>query len=265
MKRKHNVPAKSALAIAADWAEICALSDYRERVKRLRGITFDIKNSYQKGLFTAEELDLFSQILASAGDTNRSFSAPLLASKIIQESLSLKGVTEPEVISKINGTIQLYYPRIWILDQDSLANIDQSVPLTLFERELVTIMNQGNFYLFETGVEGLTNVQVRVVTGNEPLLSKKEHLYARAAGSSFYLHLPSGRLIVTGVPLGCEPPVASIPEGLQYTVEPGWYRLKVFCFYIPKKVESYYIVLCKVEGPQPNQLIAIDFLDPLGT
>lgn len=98
------------------------------------------------------------------------------------------------------------------------------------DEELLERMNEGKLFCFITGSDDLFNVQIRVVDGTEPILSKKEYNrgVVRAIAKPGFINLVTGKVVITDfVP----------PQEVWATVEPGLYKVNVFVVSFSQKRE----------------------------
>jgi hypothetical protein len=49
-------------------------------------------------------------------------------------------------------------------------------------------------------------------------------------------------------------------RGVSLKVEPGYYKVATYYFFIPNKVDSYYVILVATDKPEPSMLNSIDNL-----
>lgn len=246
MSKNFKPVKKSFSEISEIWSKIKSLG-YREKVKAYRVITFDIKTCYGKGLYTAEELNFFLKVLATT-----KMNAPV-QNRILSEWLELTGYNEVKILRKKNGKVIVNTANIIVYDHENFQKISDAFYSKTNDIEM---MNTGNVYIFTTRGDGLYNVQARIVDGPEPLLSAKELKCVIDAGQPYFLHLPSGHLVI-----GDFDTLGNPQRGIVQTVEPGYYKINVFHFYIPNKISSYYVVACKVENPEQNKFEDIDCLE----
>lgn len=255
MRKKTNAPEKNFQAIADNWAKIQALP-IRERIKHIRTITFDIYNTYKQNKFSAKELATFIDILKnSIQATSLSSRFSILLNKITAEWLTLTGNDNVEILTKINGKITVESGMIVLFDAAKKDLLRSEIQNDFSETKLLQQINQGNFFAFSTGGDGVFNAQIRVINASEPVLSAKEISCIKAASSLAKVEFPSGNLILDDLS-----GIQHSSQGMNQSITPGLYQVKVFYFLIPNKVESFYIVLCKDSGSVDNALTRIDDL-----
>lgn len=251
MKNKFTPPKKTFEDIESNWDKILKLS-IRDKMKSYRQISFEIKKLYKKGAHSTEELQLFVKIL------NTTKAANPLKNRIYAEWLELTGHSEAKVLSKKNGVVTVESGTIIIFDRQNTEKLRRQLNATadFSEKNLISLMNTGDIYIFRTDGDGLFNVQIRVIDAGDTALglSAKELKCVSNATETYCLNVPSGKLIVSDLSA-----VNGFEGGVSQDVEPGFYQLTVFVFNIPKRPLDFifYMVLCKIETPVENHLDSI--------
>lgn len=234
-------------------------SDTRTRYQLVKDLAHLIKTHYKKDQFNAEELDIFIKIIKQAVHWHGNRYSKIL-SKLLEEWLEKTGHTNIEVILKKNGKIN---SMLTDTDYSTIALASASwFEKNTFENflddpELLKFINQGECSIFHLACpdEGSYNIQIRVVDAAEPLLTAKEFKCVLSSTEIAVVHLDNSLIVK---PLFEE----ENPENrILATVEPGNYKVCVYHFHIPKKVESFYIVLAKTDLEAENHQMKITHFD----
>ncbi len=252
MNKKPKMPAKSFAQIQADWQLIQSLAP-RDKLKALKQIGFDVMISYESGDITLEKLELYSQILQQAV---RAHSFPQryarILSKMIADKLALTNSEPVTILAKASGKIMLSGATVMVGDPSI-----QTAPLIDYsDNELLALINLGQRFLFATGSDGVFDMQLRIIEANTPVLTAQEYKCVENSGQTAIISAPSGKIVITA--LG---EIDDKDNQILQEIAPGNYKITVFVFNIPKKMRSYYIVLCKTAEPAVNHLERIDMLE----
>lgn len=235
---------KSFIQIQTEWEKIQTL-DIKSKLKAMRAIAHDIAVSYDKKETDIEQLTFYMQIIKQVART-RSFPQPalLFLSKLIADWLVLTGNDKSKIIFKKAGIIPVDTASISISDQSfNIYELDGDFS----DKNYLSLINQGKCYIFSTGADGMYNVQLRVIDALEPVLTNGEFKYVTESSASAIIHIPTGIIAITdGLLLDKEFP------HLSASIMPGNYKISVYQFYIPNKLESFYIVLCKTDREASN-------------
>lgn len=233
--------------IQNDWEKIQTLN-IRDKWKALRTITHDISVSYKKEAVTVEQLEFYIKIMKqSVKALSFPQKASLFLSKLIADWLVLTGNDQCEIILKISNEIPVETATIAISDPAYFDDINALQDYS--ERNYLHLMNEGKFFIFSTGSDGIYKVQLRIVDALEPVLTPKEFTRVIDTSESAIMHVPSGTITIADPSF-----FNSEKYCLRAFVTPGNYKISVYHFYIPKKIESFYIVLSKTDKQANNNL-----------
>ena len=221
------------------------------RYLSLKKISNDILTLYKSGIvkFDLDHLHVFIKILQKAVIFYPEFNK--LFHKIVTEWYSLKGIDKVDILLKKNG--KLPWCEMVIGDpQNEAINLDYDTSSS----DMVKLINQNLCYIFRSSRMGFyddINIQARVVTGPEPLLSEREYRCVYDAGPKINIET-SGRIKIFAVGELTDQRSPS----LEISVEPGFYNVIVYAFYVKtRKFLSYYICLCKTAGKEENSLLQL--------
>jgi hypothetical protein len=160
----------------------------------------------------------------------------------------MMNLSDPKIISKKGGTISV--------DTATIAIHDASfVELNGTDEQLLKKMNEGQLFCFNTGSDGLFNVQVRIVDGIEPMLSMKEYTrVVRAIVKPGFIKIVSGKLAITDL---------LPPQEVWATMVPGFYKVNVFVVSFSQEEYGYYIVLAHANTTSSNNYQEIENLEAI--
>jgi len=177
--------------------------------------------------------------------------------KLTVKYLDLLGViaSDIKIILKKSGKVDLKTALITIKDtsyQDDFdINKDES-------KELLRLFNQGKWFTFGTGADGLYDVQLRIVDSPIPVLSPKEFLYSCGSTPNQIIHFPTGNVIISDSS-------GTYDSHLTIQIPPGNYVVCTYSFVILRKdFFSYYIVLCKTDEMPSSEFYEVPELELLG-
>lgn len=151
--------------------------------------------------------------------------------------LELTGFVNAKILKKVTGKINLESGCIAISDEYYFG-----MHTNYIEKNNLNLINEGKSYIFGTSADGFHNVQIRIVDALEPVLSNKELNCVQSVTETALIHIPTGRIAVADPYFLNEK-----NESVNMIVEPGNYKVCVYFFYIRSKIESFYIVLSKVD------------------
>lgn len=245
---------KTFAQIQQAWQDVLRL-DGRSQLKALPTIGHDIYVSYDKATNSLAELEFYMQILKFIiKRSERSVQKNTrFLSKLYIEWLRLTGNEKAEVIFKKSGKILLVSALISIVDLANITSTGVNEALSSGNNlQLLECINQGKVWFFSTGSDGVHDIQFRVVDSTEPVVSEKEFRYVEdSSGDAVIVNIPTGKIIV-GDPVFVN--AGSQEECMLVTIPPGNYKVCVYRFLIPAKLDSAYIVLCKTEQEAKNNL-----------
>ncbi len=251
VKKTPKLPKKSFNEIQRQWEKIQSL-DIKNKLKAFRSIGNDIHVSYEKKETSVEQLEFYIKVIKQVIQT-RSFpqSASRFLAKLTSDWIELTANDQTESLLKKAGKIVIEAGLIMIADPNYFALNELTDDYS--DKNILNLINQGKLYAISTSGDGLFNVQVRIVDSLEPLLTAKEIKYVVDSSESAVIHITSGSLMVAD-PSTWENEKQSI---LLNSVVPGNYKVCVYSFIIPNKLESFYIVLSKTELEANNHLSSI--------
>lgn len=250
IKKHHKQQKKSSAQIQNEWKKIQTL-DIRSKHKAMRTLFHDIYTSYKKEAVNVEQLKFYIKVVKQIIQApNFPDQALRFHSKLIADWLNLTGNKNVEIISKITGKIPVETATIAIADP-SYFDIDE-VRKDYAYQNYPQLINQGKFFIFGTGADGTYNVQLRVVDALEPVLTQKEFRYVKDSTESVIIHIPSGFITVADPCF-----LDNEKYYLSTRITPGNYKICVYLFHIPKKIQSFYIILCRTDKETNNQLSKI--------
>lgn len=255
-KNKPTKQTKSYAEIKQEWEKIQSL-DIRNRFKAMRPLANNICEIYKnkKGDIELEQLDFFIKTLKQVNRVHNIPRCKRSLSKMIADQLELTGLSNCKIIKKLPGTINLESGSIAIGDPCYQKDITDTYS-DYSEKNLLSLVNANKAYIFSTGGDGCYNIQIRIVDSLEPVLSSKEFKCVLDATETAVINIPTGLVAVA------DPHALDIENyRLSVNVEPGNYKVCVYFFAIPSKVEAFYIVLCKTDETAENNLTTLPVLN----
>lgn len=228
-------------------------ADIKTRFNAVKALSHLIKQNYKKENTSKEELELYIEILKLAVKYHGSKYSRLL-SKLIGDWLAVTGNDNVEIISKVNGKIESEMSvdaGTAILAIGDLNSIKKLNPNSISEKEHLALINQGKVFVFYAEPnEDSYNVQLRIVNANQPVLSAKEFKNVISSSEIAIIHIPSDTVVVTELQ-------ETNREQVIAKIIPGNYKICVYQFHIPTKLDSFYIALAKTDEAANNQLTNI--------
>ncbi len=248
MANKPPVQKKTFEQIRDEWDKIQTL-DAKQRYHSLSSFVHAVRSSYDKKSATPEQLTFYMQMLTSV---KRMLSDPQKVTRFLsaltRDWLVLTGQDKAVVVRKVSGKVTVESGTIVIADPGQV----DSQALDNGQHDL-SLMNQGKCFIFRTGADGIFNVQLRMVDALEPVLTEKEYSRVIANSETAIIHIPNSLVKVSDVV--CLQDAASC---ITMAVSPGNYKICVYQFYIPNKLESFYVVLCPTSEAATNHLVQLN-------
>ena len=255
-KKLPQIKIKTFNQIQKEWHNIQQL-DIRDRIKAMKTLGFDIYNSYKKDQASRNELQLYIKILQeiihSPANTPR---YRILLNKITAQWLQVTGNDKAEVISKKVGKIPVESGLIMIGDPAYMPSIQDDMD-RVSEKDLLNVVNSHRAFFFGTGGDGIFNVQIRIINAYEPVVSENEYRWVFDTSQKAIVNVSSGTISVSDL-LGLDS-----EDAISQKIENGHYKITVFSFSIPRKLDSFYIVLSKTDEVEIDNLNSIDELEHL--
>jgi len=240
-------PTKSFAEIRQEWEKIQGL-DIKNRFKLMRSVAYEICEIFQKNDIELEHLLFYIDVLKQVNQVHDIPRCKRSLSKMIATWLNLTGHVDAKIVKKIAGKINTETASIAIGDPYYAKNVIDAYG-SYTEKNVLNLINEGKSYIFGTSSDGLHNVQLRIVDSSEPVLSSKEFKCVTSVTETAIINIPTGHIAVT------DPCFLDVEKDrLGVDVEPGHYKVCVYFFYIHSKVESFYIVLCKTDQEDKNNL-----------
>ena len=234
---------KSFPELQQEWQSIQAL-DLKSQMKALRTIGHEIMLSYQQQGAELAQLEFYIKVMRKVVKTSSvPEKASRFLSKLIIAWLQQTGNANVDIVLKKATKLLLVSGAIMIKDASYAECADTS---------LLPLLNQGKLFMFGTGTDGVVNVQLRVVDGPEPVLTAKEYKFVADSSEPAIIHIPSGGLLVAD-----PASLGSQDNALSATISAGNYKVSVYFFAIPNKLQSFYIVLAKTDQEPINTLTRI--------
>lgn len=239
---KKNIPGyliKTPEQIKLQWQQLLKL-DMKRRLKGLRALGNDIEMNYQKDRLSIEELHLYIDIMRQV---IRAVSFPIKSSRflarLVNELHEKTGDINAEIVLKKNFKTTTFSNYVGIAD---ICHSETFLTMDPTSQSLLTLINDRKCHIFSVETDGAYDVQFRVVNAKNPILSEKEIPYVIDSTETSFIYVPTGQIII-GDLIGLQD-----MDDKQVSVEPGYYKVMTYLFHIPKKLASFYIVLCPCEN-----------------
>lgn len=228
----------------------------KDRFKQLKQIGFEVTTLFDNSKdLTLQELQQCIKILkvvlkvpADPMRTNK------YITKIILQTLSLRGYDNPKIIYKKTFKLNLITPLVVCGDKSYADYYASSLYPTY------PIVNEGKIFEFDTECHGLTKLQIRIVDIPEPVLTPNEYKKIVGETPAVIIHVPTGNLVIDS---GDISPIGKF--SIEIVVTPGNYKCQAF-IYNPSKTDIfndyYYLVLAKTEEEAINHLLDTPRLVP---
>lgn len=189
-KTKPKLNIKSFEEINRSWETIKSLS-VREKLSALKSLGFDIKVIYKPGETALNEIQRYIELLKEIiRIPNRPASLVLLLNRMYADWLALTGNSEHLILQKKSAKLNIQSGQIVMADQ----TLDLSLLAECDEKIELQLINKGNLFAFNTGGDGIINVQCRVVEANNPVLTLKEYKCSVNATEMAVIKIPTGLL-----------------------------------------------------------------------
>ena len=237
--------------------------EYRDKVKTLRKLSHHIYHLFQKKQLSLKDMPKCILIINEIKQVTAWSKAGSLRSRITKAWMLGMGFSEPRTLASKRGFVDIESGIIAIGDPDSLKETNQNwrkklesancIEQSSFLDQLLidAVNNHLGFYL-NTGGDGRMACQIRLVDCQYPIVSAKEMRFVRAATSDYCIKISSDNLSIIDFH------DINNQHGVSLKVEPGYYKVATYHFFMPDKVDSYYVILVATDKPEPNTLSSID-------
>ena len=237
--------------------------EYRDKVKTLRKLSHHIYHLFQKKQLRLKEMPQCILIINEIKQVTAWSKADSLRSRITKAWMLGMGFSEPRTLTSKRGFIDIESGMIAIGDPDSLKEINQNwrnkmksasciEQSSVFDQLLIDAVNSHRGFYLNTGGDGRRACQIRLVDCQYPIVSAKEMRFVRASTNDYCIKISSDNLSIIDFH------DINNQHGVSLKVEPGYYKVATYYFFIPNKVDSFYVILVATDKPEPNTLNSID-------
>lgn len=247
MAKKPPAQKKTFEQIREEWERLQKL-DAKQRYHALSSFVHTLRSSYDKNAATPEQLTYYMQTLkAITRWLNDPNTVTRFLNTLTRDWLVLSGQEDAEVVRKISGKVTVESGTLIIADPSEMIN--QALQN---DQHDVSLINQGKALIFRTGADGVFNMQLRMVNALEPVLTEKEYRRVIANTETVIIHIPTDTISVGDVLY-----LQDTKSCITMPVSPGNYKICVYQFYIPQKLESFYVVFTPTMEAATNDIANI--------
>ena len=241
--------------------------DMRAKIKTFRylrgGIRWYVKNKIKA--CSLEQLQLLLRMISDIKQHMDWSLAASLSNQVSKQILAQDGYVEPRTIRTVRGHVVVDSGVISLGDLTKVNAVYKDIVLAIktevfgqrcqFNSILVNAMLTHQAMYFETGNDGRIACQIRLVEAPYPFLTAKESRFIRQSSDRVCLRFDSDTIGMVDLhDKGGE-------LGIVFPVDPGYYWAQVHYVIIPKKVDSFYLVLCRCDTPQTVDIKGVTRFD----
>lgn len=229
--------------------------DTRSRFNAIKTLAHQIHQHYSKDAASIEAMELYIKLLKETIKFHGNRYAKLL-NKIIGDWLEKTGNANAQILQKKNGKFVPSYPSFINDAYIAIASMNwfnqNEFEFESSERDYLQHIRQNKAFIFNyQPVEEPCHFQIRLVDADEPVLTAKEYKQVISSSEICTIDIDHPTLLISDPVIKNQ---ARMNETeMKFAIEPGFYKIVVYQFYVPKKTEFFYITLSKTETLSPNE------------
>jgi hypothetical protein len=230
--------------------------DTRSKIKTFRclrgGIKWYVKNKIKA--CSLEQLQVLLRMIVDIKQQINWFIAASLSNQVFKQILAQDNYVEPRTIRSMRGHIEVDSGVISLGDLAKIHVVYKDVVSAIkterfglpckFNLLLIEAMLAQQAMYFEAGNDGRIACQIRLVEAPYPFVTAKELRFVRQSSEQVCLQFDKDVIDIMDLH------DRDNDLGMTFPVDPGYYLVQVHHVIIPKKSDSFYLILCRCEASE---------------